>query len=119
MSKVNGPCKKLSIHGELTEFVLTFSGVLVKIGIAIGSMESKPNFRLKGGELVADTIGVTTRIPQDTHERLMNVAKSRKIDLKILVARVLDWASTQSPTELISHGVNIPLWPAEIDEIRK
>lgn len=52
-------------------------------------------------------------IDREVHERLVEMARSRRVPLSFLVETLLTWGAGKKPTELVELGVKLPTWPDE------
>lgn len=55
-------------------------------------------------------IGVFTQINVDDHEKVTELCKKSKVSLKYLAEELLRWAGEHDAKELVSLGINLPIW---------
>jgi hypothetical protein len=55
-------------------------------------------------------IRVQTEIDVETHEKISQLCRDRKVSLKYFLEAVLTWAGEQSGEKLVKLGVNLPKW---------
>ena len=62
--------------------------------------------------------GITTYVYVDCHGKLKAMADNRGVSLRTFAGMILQWASNKSIKELYEMGVDLPVYPSELDDLQ-
>ncbi len=60
------------------------------------------------------TVKMFAPVSAEVHEKLTEIAASRRMPLYLLTKAILEWAGDKNVQDFIRLGINIPVYPSEL-----